>query len=84
MLIPTFLLLQTVECIPGPLFQDFLRILTQLRSEHRLPIQVVLLSPPGRSRQLGLDSSAQGTVGILVRDFSMPTSKLLYGKALHA
>jgi hypothetical protein len=70
---------QTVECIPGSLFQDFLRILTQLRSEHRLPLQVVLLSPPGRGRRLGLDSSAQGTEGILIRDFFLPSSQVLHG-----
>jgi hypothetical protein len=70
--------IDTVECIPGSLLQDFLRILTQLRSEHRLPLQVVLLSPPGRGRRLGLDSSAQGTEGILIRDFFLPSSQVLH------
>lgn len=69
-------LLQTVECIPGLLFQDFMRILTQLRSEHGLPLNVVLLSPPGRSRQLEMDSFS---FGILARDFELPASKILYG-----
>ena len=73
-------LAQNAECVQGPLFQDFLRILAQIRSEHRLPLQVVLLTPPGQSRHLRLDSSAQGTEGILVRDFSLPPSKLIYGK----
>ena len=41
---------------------------------------MVLLAPPGRRRQIALDSSTQGKAGILVRDFSLPTSKALYGK----
>lgn len=75
-----FATLQHVECIPSPLFQDFLQLLTSLRSEHGLPLQVVLLAPPGRVRQMGLDSATQGMVGIMIRDFSLPSSKVLYGK----
>ena len=75
-----FVSLQHIECIPSPLFQDFLQLLTSLRCENGLPLQVALLAPPGRVRQMKLDSATQGTVGIMVRDFSLPASKVLFGK----
>jgi hypothetical protein len=72
--------LQNVESIPSPLFQDFLQLLTSFRSENGLPVQVVLLAPPGRVQQMRLDSDTQGMVGIFIREFSLPTSKVLYGE----
>jgi hypothetical protein len=71
---------QNVECMPSPLIQDFLQLLTSFRSKNGLPVQVVLLAPPGRVQQMRLDSVTQGMVGILIRDFSLPASKVLYGK----
>lgn len=75
-----FATLQHVERIPSPLFQDFLQLLTSLRSENGLPLQVALLAPPGRVRQTRLDSATQGMVGIMIRDFLLPASKVLFGK----
>jgi hypothetical protein len=71
---------QNVEGIHSPLFQDFLQLLTNFRSEDGLPVQVILPAPPGRVQQMRLDSVTQGTVGIFIREFSLPTSKVLYGE----
>ena len=72
--------LQNVECMPGPLFQDFLQLLATIRSEIGLPLHVILLAPPGRSGQMRLNSATQGMEGMLLSEFSLPTSKVMYGK----